>query len=188
MATIIDTSTTPSNCGNPSGSNYHHFNMVLSAHIAIKLSASNFILGQLLVAFLIAYVNERERVGFSSCDTACQIWKPIEVKYANLSRTHLMSLKNCREVIRALKMSYSTSLFLSKIETLQLSIKPSTANCDFNFQDITKYWFQSPCCLDSVTIEDGSGLVRTERTGSTHLCTPYTYLAVNNALCIQSKP
>lgn len=101
---------------------------------------------QLLVAFLIAYVNERERVGFSSCDTACQIWKPIEVKYANLSRTHLMSLKNCREVIRALKMSYSTSLFLSKIETLQLSIKPFTANCDFNFQDITKYWFQSPCC------------------------------------------
>lgn len=46
MATIIDTSTTPSNCGNPSGSNYHHFNMVLSAHIAIKLSASNFILGK----------------------------------------------------------------------------------------------------------------------------------------------
>ncbi|CAI8616456.1 unnamed protein product [Vicia faba] len=90
---------------------------------------------QLIVSFLLASMNERDSVAFSSCDTARQLWLAIEAKYANSSRAHVMSLKN--QLQRSRKGSQTVTEFLFQVKRIvdELAVLDATISDD----DITLY-------------------------------------------------
>lgn len=69
---------------------------------------------QLIVSLLLASMNERDSIALSACDTAHQLWKALESKYANPSRSHVMSLKN--KLQRSKKGVLSITEFLFSVK------------------------------------------------------------------------
>lgn len=87
---------------------------------------------QLIVSFLLASMNERDSVAFSSCGTARQLWLAIEAKYANPSRAHVMSLKN--QLQRSRKGSQTITEFLFQVKRIadELAVLDAAISDDDN--------------------------------------------------------